>query len=104
MGDEFLREPVQIPMAVEKAPVEPADLVVLAICVVVAALRSAHFVAHLEHRGTDRNQQNDKEVLDLASAKSLVAASSVGPSIPQFQDKLLSDPSRLSSPFVSLCL
>ena len=62
---------VKVPVPGKETPVEPAHLVVLAICVVVAALRSAHFVAHLEHRGTYRNQQNDKEVLDLAPAQSL---------------------------------
>ena len=33
-----------------------------------------------------------------------MVASSVGPSTPQFQLKLSSEPSRLFSPFASLCL
>src|ERR1700756_1738859 len=71
MGDQRLYKPEEIAVSVEQAPVEPAYLVVLAVRVVVAALRSANFVAHLEHRHANRNQQNDKEIFDLASAQPL---------------------------------
>ena len=37
------------------------------------------------------------------SRRSLIAGSSVGPSTPQFQLRLLFSPSRFSSPFASLC-
>src|SRR5271155_2965740 len=56
MGDQYPHEPVEVPVAVEEAPVEPAHLVLLAIRVVVAPLGAAHFVTHLEHRGTNRHE------------------------------------------------
>ena len=78
--------------------------VVLAIGVVVAALRAAEFVA--------------REIIGVPCDKISVASrlrnwrfrsacmllSLVGPSAPQFQDRLSEWPSRLSSPFTSLCL
>ena len=48
-------------------PVEPAELVVLAVGVVVAALRAADLVAGDEHRHALREQQDRSEVLDLAA-------------------------------------
>ena len=69
MRDQHLYEPMQVPVPVEQAPVEPADLVVLAIGVVVAVLRAAHFVAHQQHRRAERGQQHDDEVLHLAAAQ-----------------------------------
>ena len=52
-------------------PVEPADLVVLAIGVVVAALRAPDLVAHQQHRRPEREQGQGQEVLDLAVAQRL---------------------------------
>ena len=103
-GVEQLHETVDVGVPLEQAPVEPADLVVLAVGVVVAVLRAAHLVAHEQHRRAGRQQFEHKEVLDLAIAQRLDGASSVGPSTPQFQLRLSSAPSRLSSPFASLCL
>ncbi len=44
------REPKNIFVSNEIGPVEPADVIVLAIGVVVAALRSSDFVPHEDHR------------------------------------------------------
>ena len=53
IADQRPHEPVEVPMPIQEAPVEPAHIVVLAIGIVVAVLGAAHLVAHLQHRGTD---------------------------------------------------
>ena len=45
-----------------QVPIDPADLIVLAIGVVVAALRSPHFVAATEHRHPLRQEQGGEHV------------------------------------------
>src|SRR5256885_4527452 len=53
----------------EQRPVEPADLVVLTIGVVVAALSAPHLVAH-EHHGHPRGEhRHGEEVLDRKSTR-----------------------------------
>ena len=64
-------ESVDVGVPLEQAPVEPADLVVLAVGVVVAALRPAHLVAHQQHRRAGGEQRQREEVLDLAVAQRL---------------------------------
>src|SRR5262249_31419567 len=49
----------------EKRPVEPTGFVVLTVGVVIAALGAPHFIAHDEHRHTEREHCRDKEVLHL---------------------------------------
>jgi len=44
-------------LLVSRGPVEPADLVVLAVCVVVPSLRAAEFVAAENHRDSEGEQQ-----------------------------------------------
>ncbi len=46
VGDQGPDEAVKFPVSVEETPIEPPHLVILAICVVIAALSAAHFVAH----------------------------------------------------------
>ena len=48
------------------APVMPARFVVLAVGIVVAALRAAKFVPAEQHRHPARDQKSQQEVLDLA--------------------------------------
>ena len=60
-GDQRLDESVQSAMPLEQRPVEPADLVVLAIRVVVAALRPTHLVAHGEHWRSDGEQEQREQ-------------------------------------------
>src|SRR6185436_12173757 len=50
-------------------PVDPADLIVLAVSVVVALLRAAEFVTRLQHRYTLRDDQRREQVADLALAQ-----------------------------------
>src|SRR5262249_10150814 len=56
MGNELPHELMVIAMLVEEVPVEPAHFVILAISVAVAPLGATHFVAHLEHRRTNRQE------------------------------------------------
>ena len=66
-GDQPLREREQ--RAVLVLPVEPRDLVVLAVGVVVAALRAADLVAAEQHRDALREEQRGEEVALLARAE-----------------------------------
>ena len=52
-------------------PVEPADLVVLTIGVVVAFLRASEFVARANHRGALREQEGREKVSHLSLAQRL---------------------------------
>ena len=73
-------------MPVEEAPIEPAHLVVLAIGIAVAPLSATHFVAHLEHRRTDRCEQDYDEVLYLTAAQLLdgsVLGRPLDPAVPR---------------------
>ena len=86
-------------------PVEPRDLVVLAVGVVVAALGAAELVAAEQHRHALRQQQRGRAGCAAGGrAGRAIAGSSVGPSTPQFHERLCDSPSRLSSPLASLCL
>ena len=91
-------------LLVDVVPVEPRDLVVLAVGVVVPALRAADLVAAEQHRNALREEQRRQDVALLPRSQStLTAASSVGPSAPQFHDRLWLSPSLPFSPFASLC-
>ena len=69
-------------------PVDPTDLVVLAVGVVVALLGPAEFVAGQHHRRALGEQQRRQHVAHLAFAQRVDPGSSVGPSAPQFQERL----------------
>src|SRR6516162_3677733 len=64
-GDEQLPEAQERAVLFRQTPVEPTDLIVLAVGVVVAFLRAANLVAGHEHRHAARHHENDGEVLDL---------------------------------------
>ena len=51
---ERFHESVDVAMPLQEAPVEPADIRVLAVGVIVAPLGSAHLVAHEQHRRAGR--------------------------------------------------
>src|SRR5208283_455964 len=70
-GDHATSEAENFPVLFEAAPVMPARFVVLAVGVIVAALRAAKFVAAEQHRHAARDQQGQKEVLDLAFPQGL---------------------------------
>src|SRR4051812_43292928 len=48
--DELAHEALQILLLWNAVPVKPADLVILAVSVVVSSLRVADFVSHEQHR------------------------------------------------------
>ena len=54
---------------VEQAPVQPADLVVLAVGIVVALLAAPHLVAHQQHRRAQRQHGDGQQVAHLALAQ-----------------------------------
>ena len=54
---------------VGEIPVDPADLVVLAVGVVVAALRAIQLVARQQHRHALREEQRGQHVAHLAAAQ-----------------------------------
>jgi hypothetical protein len=77
---------------------------VLTVGFVVAILRAPHLVAH-EHIGMPAESIVTAKKFLICRVRSFsTATSSVAPSTPQFQLRLSSVPSRLSSPFASLCL
>ena len=87
-----------------EVPVEPAELVVLAVGVVVAALRpprSRRRPAASARRGRGAASRGSSAICRSRSA--FTTGSSVSPSTPQFQERLSVVPSRLSSRFASLC-
>src|SRR3954454_5921150 len=68
--DHLAEEPEDVALLLAREiPVEPADLVVLAVGVVVALLRAADLVAGDEHRRPLREEQDRSEVLDLSLAE-----------------------------------
>src|SRR5258708_2158955 len=66
-------------------PVEPGELIVLAVGVVVASLRAADLVAAVDHRHADGEQQGAEEVALLAGAQGvhlLAIGGSFFPAVP----------------------
>ena len=68
-SDQALGEFEEILGVVVQIPVEPGDIAVLAIGVVVALLGAAEFVAAQHHRGALREQQRGQHVAFLAIAQ-----------------------------------
>src|SRR5208337_3604578 len=64
-------EPVNVGVPLNQSPVEPAGLIVLAICIVVSSLGTAYLVSHQKHRSADRQQCQRKEILALTVAQLL---------------------------------
>ena len=67
--DHTLPEPVHIAILVDQIPVKPIDVIVLAVGVVVASLRTPHFIAGYKHGHPARKQKEGCKVLNLASAQ-----------------------------------
>ena len=84
-------------------PVEPGDLVVLAVGVVVAALRAAHLVAVEQHRHPLRQQQGGQQVALLAGPQRQdvrIVGRALDAAVPR---PVVVSPSLLPSPLASLC-
>src|SRR2546430_6748870 len=62
---EQCHEPMHIGMLRHQRPVKPTGLVVLAISVVVTLLGAPYFVAHQNHRQTQREYRHGQKVLHL---------------------------------------
>ena len=80
------REGEEHPRALVDLPVEPGDLVVLAVRVVVAALGVPELVAGEEHRHALGEEERGEDVPLLAVAQRDTSGSSVAPSTPQFHE------------------
>src|SRR5271163_3007937 len=72
-GGELLRELYEGLTLVLQIPIQPRDLIVLTIGIVVAPLRAAEFVASENHRRSLRQQQRGHHVAYLTRAKSIDA-------------------------------
>ena len=81
-GDHAVGKPVDLLMLFKMGPVNPTGFIVLAVSIVVAALSAAKFVPAEQHRNPARDQQGQKEVLDLAFPMDSIWASVVSPSEP----------------------
>ena len=57
---------MDVAVLLQECPIKPADLVILAVGVVVAVLRPPGFVSHQYHRYTQRQQVEGEKILDLA--------------------------------------
>ena len=69
--DHATSKPVDLLVPFKTGPVNPTGFIVLAVSVVISALRAAEFVAAQEHRYAARDQQGQKKVLNLAFPQGL---------------------------------
>src|SRR5579859_6582989 len=68
-GNQQAKETVQPRIFTEQIPIHPADLVVLAIRVIVAGLGASELIAGQDHGNAVGEQKNGGEVTDLALAQ-----------------------------------
>src|SRR5436305_3235643 len=83
--NHVFEEPEQPLILLYQLPIEPTDLVVLAICVVVSLLCPPDFISTHEHGHAPRDEQNRRKVLDLPLAQRLnvgIARCSLDATIP----------------------
>src|SRR5256884_6494301 len=59
-------EAMNLPVLFEKAPVQPADGVILAVRVIVTSLGPTKFVSAQQHRDATRNKECEEKILDQA--------------------------------------
>src|ERR1035438_3965396 len=69
--DQQPHKPEDIRMLAQQVPIEPTQVVVLAVGVVVAALATPHLVAHDKHGHTAGQHQSSEKVLHLPVTKTL---------------------------------
>ena len=83
--NQFLRELEQLLLLVSALPCQPADLVILAIGVVVSALRPCPFVTRADHRHALRKQKCGEQITPLPTAQFVdigIIRRALGPVIP----------------------
>src|SRR6516225_2076799 len=62
--DHSTGEAMNLRVLCEKAPIRPADGVILAVRIIVTSLRPAKFVSTQQHRKSTRNKEGEEEILD----------------------------------------
>src|SRR5579863_2258117 len=72
-GDHPLCEAMDLFVLFEQAPVKPANLVILAVGIIIAALGSAELIAAKQHGNPSRDKQGYQEILDQAVAHAVDA-------------------------------
>ncbi len=68
-GNQMFDKAVDVRVPGEEVPVEPADLIVLAIRVIIAILGPSHLITHQEHGCAERKQRDREKVLYLSIAE-----------------------------------
>src|SRR5438067_2968767 len=84
-GDRLAKESHDVRMLANPVPVEPAELVVLTVRIVVPALRAQAFVSPEHHGRAKRKEQHARVVLDQLLSKpdnGLIARVAFGAAIP----------------------
>ena len=69
MGNEFPRESMEVLVAVEEVPVEPAGLIIVAIGIVVSGLAAPRLVSHRHHRYADRKHRDHQKIPYLSGSQ-----------------------------------
>src|SRR5690242_1825146 len=64
-------ESMDILVLIKQSPIKPADLVVLAVGIVVASLASTELIATKQHRNPARDEECHQEILDHAITHAL---------------------------------
>src|SRR5438552_18054863 len=101
--DHVFEEPEQPLILLHQFPIEPADLVILAISVVVSLLRPPGFISAHEHRNAPREEQNRRKVLDLPLAQRLNVSIVRCSPAPPFHLRLSFEPSLFILPVALMC-
>src|SRR4029434_7121552 len=68
-GDELLDEAEHVPLGFAERPIEPAQLVILAVRVIVPALGAQYFIPGQNHRHPLAQEQERQEIFRLLSAQ-----------------------------------
>src|SRR5262245_26003676 len=63
--NEMLEKPEQVGMRLEEAPIDPTDLIVLTVGVVVAALCAPELIPGQNHRGASGKEKDRRKVAHL---------------------------------------
>ena len=69
--NNLLNKAQEVFLLVELIPVEPASFVILTVCIVVATLRSQHFIAHEQHWHPLRKRPDRQRIFSLSQPQPL---------------------------------
>src|SRR6266704_120587 len=59
-----LEEPEQVSVLLDQLPIEPTDLVILTIRIVIASLGASYFISSQDHGDTLREHENSQKILN----------------------------------------